>query len=174
MSIVRVLLNADGSGIIVTNPSKINEKGAWRKSASQMNRIAGTAGVLVSQLPLIKGTLTIEGEFVKEGQKWSETDRKTGEVRSGTFTKPHFREEDATLELDQPTQFMLLAAQSFGASFMRPAAAPVSAQKVIVDTDHAELDNEPADEDIDETNTSGEDAPIDVKADAFAESNIVA
>jgi hypothetical protein len=133
VNILKVAIYPDGNGTVVTSASAANKQGAWNLTAKQLARLASSAGITPRQLAMVKGTMTIEGKNVKAGEKWTEVDRKTGEViKEGTFTKDHFRVEELTLELSVQSQMALLAAESISATLLVSApataiAAPIEA-----------------------------------------------
>ena len=138
LSIQRVILYPEGTSVVITAASKENASGAWRLTAAQTLRLAGTAGLTPVQLGLTKGTLVVTGKFVKAGEAWSEVVRKTGEVRSGTFTKDHYRVEELAVEIAPADKLAVMAAGILAAQFSSMAAVPAPADNRAV----AELPDE--------------------------------
>ena len=132
LNISRIITNVDGA-VVITPVSAVNAAGAWRLTSKQFNRLAGSCGLTTQQLCMVKGTLVVDGKNVKKGEKWSETDRKTGEItREGVFEKDHFRVEELSIELTPQQLMSAMVASSLAAQFMTSPTELVSTPAPVV------------------------------------------
>lgn len=144
LTIKRIIADpSHGQFFIITAPHKVNEKGAFRIPAAQLENMATQAGMTVQQLMAYcqGGTFSFDAQFVKKDEEWTGIDRTSGEQISGKYTVDHWRSSNQSIEIAPEKRFMLDAAIAFSNKlnvndfFRKPAS--------VVDIEEKETEPQP-------------------------------
>jgi len=137
LQINQLVINADGSAVVICESSEYNESGVFKQSAGQLARFVSHTNSFAPQLlsQLIgmpfPSHLEMDVEARKAGDTWESTDGKS----SGEYTSDHYGFRNETIALSaiaSQTLFTQTANVAIAASManVNAFAAPVAAAPV--------------------------------------------